>query len=62
MQTHWYTHIDAPLHQVADGKTLNDFPLDYLFGKAVMLDVSYVGPDEPSPLRCSRRPWATPSH
>lgn len=46
MQTHWYTHIDAPLHQVADGKTLNDFPLDYLFGKAVMLDVSYVGPDE----------------
>lgn len=47
MQTHWYTHIDSPRHQVADGKTLNDFPLDYLFGKAVMLDVSDVGPDQP---------------
>lgn len=42
MQTHWYTHIDAPLHQVADGKSLNDFPLEYLFGKAIIIDVSYV--------------------
>lgn len=26
LQTHWYTHIDAPIHQFAGGKTLNDFP------------------------------------
>lgn len=47
MQTHWYTHIDAPLHQLAGGKTLNDFPLDYLVGKAVFLDISYVKANEP---------------
>ena len=46
MQTHWYTHIDAPRHQLIDGKTLNDFPLDYLIGKAVVLDVSYVNANE----------------
>lgn len=47
LQTHWYTHIDAPLHQLADGKTLNDFPLEILVDKAVLLDVSYVQPHAP---------------
>ena len=42
LQTHWYTHIDAPVHQFTGGKTLNDFPLSSLFGKATILDISYV--------------------
>lgn len=47
LQTHWYTHIDAPIHFFDGGKTLNDFPLAYLFGKATILDVSYVKDNEP---------------
>ena len=41
-QTHWYTHIDAPIHQFAGGKTLSDYPLEYFFGKATVLDLTYV--------------------
>ena len=47
LQTHWYTHIDAPSHQFPEGKTLNDFPLESLFGKAVILDVSHVEANQP---------------
>ena len=47
LQTHWYTHIDAPVHQFPGTKTLNDFPLDYLFGKATILDVSHVEANQP---------------
>ena len=47
LQTHWYTHIDAPIHQFPGAKTLNDFPLEYLFGKATILDVSYVKDNQP---------------
>ena len=46
LQTHMFTHIDAPKHVVADGKTLDDFPLDRLIGKAAVLDVSYVKPNQ----------------
>lgn len=47
MKTHWYTHIDAPLHQLADGKNLDEFPIENFFGKAVVLDVSYIKKNEP---------------
>lgn len=40
MQTHWYTHIDSPLHYVPDGRTLDQYPLDLLVGEALVLDVS----------------------
>lgn len=40
LYTHWYTHIDSPLHQFEGGKTLSDFPIDILVGKATILDVS----------------------
>ncbi|GHS93626.1 kynurenine formamidase [Synergistales bacterium] len=46
MQSHWYTHIDAPLHYVNNGKTLDDFPLENLMGKAVILDISDVDANE----------------
>lgn len=44
--SHWYTHIDAPLHQVAGGKTLDDYPIDMLIGKATILDISFVKANE----------------
>jgi kynurenine formamidase len=47
LQTHWYTHIDATIHQFPDGKTLNEYPLSNLFGTATVLDVSYVKDNQP---------------
>lgn len=49
MRTHWYTHIDAPLHYVDGGKSLDDFPLlDMLVGKATILNIAAdVKPNEP---------------
>jgi arylformamidase len=32
---HTGTHIDAPSHMVADGKSLDDFPIEYFCGEAV---------------------------
>ncbi len=37
LQTHMFTHIDAPKHVVADGKTLDDFPVDLCIGKAAII-------------------------
>ena len=37
--THTGTHIDAPFHFYADGKTLSDIPLERFFGRAVVIDV-----------------------
>ena len=47
MKSHWYTHIDAPLHQVPNGKNLDEYPIENLIGKATVLDVSYVKANEP---------------
>lgn len=48
MRTHWYTHIDAPLHYVNGGKSLEDFKLlDMLVGKASILDLSDIQSNEP---------------
>ncbi len=38
--THLGTHIDAPFHYFVDGETLNDFPLDFFYGKAACLDLT----------------------
>lgn len=41
MRTHWYTHIDAPLHYVDGGKCLQDFDLlNMLIGKCSVLNIS----------------------
>lgn len=47
LQSHWYTHIDAPLHYVPDGNTLDKYPLDTFIGPATVLDVSDAANDEP---------------
>jgi len=35
---HVGTHMDAPLHMIKDGKTMNQIPVDHFFGKGVLLD------------------------
>ena len=43
LQSHWYTHIDAPRHFVDGGKTLDEYPLDMFVGPATVLDCSDIG-------------------
>jgi arylformamidase len=38
MSCHAGTHVDAPYHFLADGKTVDEIPLDILVGKARVLD------------------------
>lgn len=42
MYSHTGTHMDAPAHLIDDGKTLDQFPLDELIGKAFVLDCTKV--------------------
>ena len=37
---HGGTHIDAPIHFLENGKTVDQIPLEQLLGKAVVIDVS----------------------
>ncbi len=37
--THVGTHIDAPIHMIADGKTIDQFPLDKFIGRGVYVKV-----------------------
>ncbi len=37
--SHFSTHIDAPVHMIEGGKTLSDFPLEKFIGEAVVIDV-----------------------
>ena len=47
MGTHTGTHLDVPAHIIADGKTLNDFPLNVFSGLAVKVDEnSHAGLDQ----------------
>ncbi len=47
LRSHWFTHIDAPRHFLADGPTLDDYPLDILCGEALFLDLRQVGNKQP---------------
>lgn len=46
LQSHWYTHIDAPRHFVDGGETLERYPLDLFVGEAIVLDVSDASANE----------------
>ena len=46
MRTHTATHIDAPLHFIPEGKTLDDFPLDKFMGEGIVLDLTPKEPKE----------------
>ena len=39
MNTHVGTHMDAPAHMLADGKTLDALPLEQFMGRAAVVDV-----------------------
>ena len=34
------THMDAPRHFVTTGKTIDELPLDWLYGEGVIVDLS----------------------
>jgi arylformamidase len=39
MSAHAFTHLDAPLHMVANGKSIDVIPVDFFIGDAVLLDI-----------------------
>ncbi len=47
LDTHVGTHIDAPAHTIADGKTLGDFPLSTFSFDARRVDCSDVADRDP---------------
>lgn len=47
MGTHQGTHLDAPSHVFADGRTVDELPLEQLFGPAHLVDFAPGGVLEP---------------
>ena len=45
--THQGTHLDVPYHFLADGKTVDQVPLERFFGPAVLVDLAPGGALEP---------------
>lgn len=41
--THTATHVDAPYHKLADGKSLDQLPVESWIGEGIVVDVSFVG-------------------
>lgn len=40
MASHSGTHLDAPLHKIAGGKSIDQFPLESFRGRAVVVDLT----------------------
>ena len=47
MATHTGSHLDAPLHRIAGGKSITDFPLETFTGLARVADLRGLGDDAP---------------
>ena len=47
MATHTGSHLDAPLHRIAEGRSISDLPLETFVGPARVADLRGLGPDEP---------------
>ena len=45
LATHTGSHLDAPLHKIAGGKSIDRIPLDSFTGEAVLADLRDSGPD-----------------
>ena len=41
--THTGTHVDAPLHVMSKGTSIEEIPLERLVGRVTMLDFSFIG-------------------
>jgi kynurenine formamidase len=47
LETHWFTHIDAPLHHDPQGDDLSAYPIqDWCMGEALVLDFTGVKDNE----------------
>ncbi|HVK08490.1 MAG TPA: cyclase family protein [Gemmataceae bacterium] len=46
LSNHTGSHVDAPLHKIAGGASLDDIPLDRFLGPARIVDLRGIGPDE----------------
>ncbi len=44
---HIGTHLDAPLHFIEEGKSIDKVPLENTFGEAILIDVSEKPVDQP---------------
>lgn len=42
ISTHLGTHVNVPYHMVADGKTLDEFPIDAFIGKSVIYEENAI--------------------
>jgi arylformamidase len=42
MGTHVGTHVDPPIHFIEGGYTVDEIPLDHLYGPACVVDLTYV--------------------
>jgi kynurenine formamidase len=45
LSSHTGSHVDAPLHKIAGGASLDDIPLDRWVGDAYVADFRGIGPD-----------------
>ena len=41
--SHTGSHVDAPLHVIKNGKSIEDLPLEDVIGEAVVLDLTHLG-------------------
>lgn len=46
VDAHSFTHIDAPLHFIRGGKSIDEVPLSQLVGEAAVIDLSDIKPKE----------------
>jgi arylformamidase len=42
---HAYTHVDAPLHFLRDGRHIAEMPVDQWMGEAAVVDLTHLGPN-----------------
>ena len=58
LASHTGSHIDAPLHKIAGGKSISDFPIESFVGNALLADLRDAGQDLPidADLLASRLP------
>jgi kynurenine formamidase len=45
LSCHAYTHVDAPIHFLPDGKDIASMPIDQWIGDAAVVDLSHLGAD-----------------
>ena len=43
MSCHAYTHVDAPIHYLPDGRDIASMPIDQWMGDAAVVDLSHLG-------------------